>query len=98
MVIPPAPTAPPKTPKPRRIASKPGRRPRPRPPLPEDPPEQAILPISLLPPELAGVLNALPPEVPPEILAGIVLPRVPLANAVLTAWAYLLQPAVLDEF
>jgi hypothetical protein len=96
MVIPPTPTVPTKTPKPRRIASKPGRRPRPRPPLPEDPPVQATLPIWILPPELAGVLKVLPPEVPPEVLAGIVLPRVPLANAVLTAWASLLQPAVLD--
>jgi hypothetical protein len=96
MVIPPAPTAPTKTPKPRRIASTPGRRPRPRSPLPEEPPVQAALPIHVLPPELAVLLKVLPPEVPPEILAGIVLPRVPLANAILTAWAYLLQPAMLD--
>ena len=45
---------------------------------------QAALPISVLPPELTVVLKALPPEVPPEILAGIVLPRVPLADAILT--------------
>jgi hypothetical protein len=57
---------------------------------------QAALPIHVLPPELAVLLKVLPPEVPPEILAGIVLPRVPLANAILTAWAYLLQPAMLD--
>jgi hypothetical protein len=95
MVIPPAPTAPTKTPKPRRIGAKPGSRT--RPPLPEDPPGQAVLPISVFPPELAVMLKALPPEVPPEILAGIVLPRVPLANAILTAWAYLLRPALLDD-
>jgi hypothetical protein len=58
---------------------------------------QAVLPISILPPELAALLKVLPPELPPEILAGVVLPRVPLANAILTAWAYLLQPAVLDD-
>jgi hypothetical protein len=96
MVIPPVSTAPTKTPKPRRIASTPGRRPRPRPPLPEKPALQTALPIRILPPELAILLKALPPEVPPEVLAGIVLPRVPLANAVLSAWAYLLKPAVLD--
>ena len=28
----------------------------------------------------------------------MVLPRVPLANATLTAWSYLLNPAVLDDF
>jgi hypothetical protein len=97
MVIPPASTVPTKTPKPRRIASKTDRRPRPRLPLPEEPPVQAALPISIFPPELAVLLKALPPELPPEILAGIVLPRVPLANAILTAWAYLLQPARLDQ-
>src|SRR4051812_22211819 len=97
MVIPPASTVPTKTRKPRRIARKADRRPRPRLSLPEEPPVQAALPISLFPPELAVLLTALPPELPPEILAGIVLPRVPLANAILTAWAYLLQPARLDQ-
>src|SRR4051794_1064482 len=97
MVIPPTPTVPTKTPKPRRIASTPGRRSRPRAPLLEDPPVQAVLPVSIFPPELAVLLKVLPPDLPPEILAGIVLPRVPLANAILTAWAYLLRPALLDE-
>jgi Transposase DDE domain len=100
MILPPAPTVPPQTPKPRRIGAKPGSRipTRPRLPLIAEPPRQATSSFSLFPPELAAALKVLPPEVPPEVLAGMVLPRVPLANAVLTAWAYLLRPAVLDDF
>src|SRR5262249_963983 len=36
-------------------------------------------------------------KVPPEVLAGMVMPSVPLANAVLTAFAYVLQPKMLDD-
>jgi hypothetical protein len=55
------------------------------------------LPIAILPPELAALLKILPPDMPPEILAAIVLPRVPLANTILTTFAYLLGPTVLDD-
>jgi len=67
--------------------------------LPEPPPKAAELPIDILPPELATVRKLLPPDfqLPPEVLAAVVLPRVPLANATLTLWAYLLHPAFLDE-
>src|SRR5262249_26606390 len=36
-------------------------------------------------------------ERPPEILAAMILPRVPLAHAALTAWSYLFQTEFLDD-
>jgi hypothetical protein len=58
-----------------------------------------LLPIDNLPPELSALLATRPSEVdlPPEVLAAMVLPRVPLANAVLTVWSYLLQTDFLDD-
>ena len=69
-------------------------------PLPEPPPKAAELPIDILPPELALVRKLLPPDfqLPPEVLAAMVLPSVPLANATLTLWSYLLHPEFLDDF
>jgi hypothetical protein len=57
------------------------------------------VPIDVVPPEISALLATLPAELqlPPEVLAAMVLPRVPLANAVLTVWSYLLQPEFLDE-
>lgn len=57
------------------------------------------MPTNILPPEVAGLLTILPPELhlPPEVLCAMVLPRVPRANAVLTTWSYLLQPNFLDD-
>ena len=100
MVLPPTPAVPVKTPKRRRIGAKPkpGSRPRSRPRFNLYAPTHAELLASILPPELAALLkNANLAKVPPEILAGMVLPSVPLANAVLTAFAYLLQPKLLDD-
>jgi hypothetical protein len=98
MVLPRTPAVPVKTPKPRRIGATPGSRPRARPPFTMDAPTHADLLASILPPDLAALLkNANLAEAPPEILAGMVLPGVPLANAVLTAFAYLLQPKLLDD-
>jgi DDE family transposase len=97
MVIPPRPTAPTKSSKARRIGEKPSSGTRPRRPLPQDTPKRAALPINLLPPQLTELLKTLPPELPPEVLAGVVLPRVPLANAILTAWSYIMRPEVLDD-
>ena len=98
MVLPPAPAVPVKTPNPRRIGAKPGSRPRTRTPFTLDAPTRAELLASILPPELAALLkNADLARVPPEILAAMVLPSVPLANAVLTAFAYVLQPKLLDD-
>jgi hypothetical protein len=101
MVLPPREASPPETPKKRRIGAKPRppRSPRIAPPLPDVPPEETELAISLLPPELAALRNRLPADVelPPEILAAMILPRVPLANAALTAWSYLFQPEFLDD-
>jgi Transposase DDE domain len=69
-------------------------------PLPEPPPKAAELPVDILPPELALVRALLPPDfqLPPEVLAAMVLPSVPLANATLTTWSYLLHPQFLDDF
>lgn len=69
-------------------------------PLPEPPPKAAESAIDILPPELAAVRRLLPPDLdlPLDILAALVLPSVPLANATLTAWSYLLDPAFLDDF
>jgi hypothetical protein len=82
-----------------------GKSPRPRTrrtalPLPEPPPRAVELPIDILPPALAAVRQALPPDfdLPPDVLAAMVLPSVPLANAILTAWSYSLDPAFLDDF
>jgi hypothetical protein len=101
MVIPPDGVAPARPTKKRRIGAQPGSRrpPRVAPPLPQLTPEATEAVISILPPELAAVRKLLPPdfEVPPDILAAMVLPRVPLANATLTAWSYLLQPEFLDD-
>jgi hypothetical protein len=68
--------------------------------LPEPPPGAAESAIDILPPELAAVRRLLPPDfdLPLEILAAMVLPAVPLANATLTVWSYLLDPASLDDF
>ena len=69
-------------------------------PLPEPPPKAAELPVDILPPELALVRKLLPPDfqLPPDVLAAMVLPTVPLANATLTTWSYLLHPQFLDDF
>lgn len=68
--------------------------------MPDPPPEAAALPESILPPELALVRQQLPPDfqLPPEVLAAVVLPSVPLANATLTLWSYLLDDEFLDDF
>jgi Transposase DDE domain len=57
------------------------------------------LPSDTLPPEVAALLEILPAEhqLPPEVLAAMVLPRLALANAVLTVWSYVLQPEFLDD-
>lgn len=63
-----------------------------------DIPVQRKVLASGLPPELAALLkNVEVSKVPPEILAAMVMPAVPLANAVLTLFAYLLQPKFLDD-
>jgi hypothetical protein len=101
MVLPPHQAGSHERPKERRIGAKPRPRRSPRiaPPLPVVPPEQTELAISILPPELAALRSRLPAdlELPPEILAAMILPRVPLANAALTAWSYLFQPEFLDD-
>jgi hypothetical protein len=53
----------------------------------------------ILPPSLHALLEALPPEarLPLEALAPLVVQRVPLANATLTLWAYLLKPGELEQ-
>jgi hypothetical protein len=100
MIIPPAGAAPAKPTTKRRIGAKPGSRRRPRvaPPLPQPTPEATAAAIAILPPELAAVRKLLPPdyELPWDVLAAMVLPRVPLADATLTAWSYLLRPEFLD--
>jgi hypothetical protein len=82
-----------------------GKSPRPRThrvvlPLPEPPPKAVQLDVDILPPELAAVRKVLPPdfELPLDILAAMVLPTVPLANATLTVWSYLLDPGFLNDF
>jgi hypothetical protein len=98
MVLPPVPAIPVKTAKPRRIGAKPGPRPRTRRPRSPEIPTQRKLLACVLPPELAALLkNIEVSKVPPEVLAGMVMPSVPLANAILTAFAYLLQPKFLDD-
>jgi Transposase DDE domain len=70
-----------------------------KPPIPDPPPRDAELPIDILPPEVAALLAALPPDqnLPLELLAPFVLQRTPLANATLTAWSYMLNSDFLDE-
>jgi hypothetical protein len=70
-----------------------------RPPLPPPPIDQAELAIAVLPPDLAALRQQLPADLdlPLDVLATIVIPRVPRANAFLTAWSYLLQPDFLDD-
>jgi hypothetical protein len=67
--------------------------------LPEPPPKATELPNDILPPELALVRKLLPPDfqLPPEVLAAMILPSVPLANAAWTLWAYLLHTEFLNE-
>ena len=69
-------------------------------PLPEPPPKALEAAIDILPPELAAVRKLLPPDfdLPLDVLAAMVLPSVPLANAILTVWSYLLDPAFLKDF
>ena len=101
MILPPSSGTPKKLPTNRRIGAGPRSNPRPgvKPPIPEPPPRDAPLPINALPPEVAAVLAALPPDqdLPLEILAPFVLQRVPLANACLTAWSYMLNADFLDQ-
>jgi hypothetical protein len=68
-------------------------------PLPDPPPKGADVPIDILPPELALVRKLLPPDfqLPPEVLATMVLPTVPLANATLTVWSYLFHSEFLSD-
>jgi hypothetical protein len=101
MVIPPDGAVPARSIPKRRIGAKPGSRrpPRVAPPLPRLTPEATAAAIDILPPQLAAVRELLPPdlEIPPDLLAAMVLPRVPLANAALTAWSYLLHPDFLND-
>lgn len=101
MIIPSRATGPAKAPKKRRIGAKPGphTRPRIRPPIPKRPSAGDCLSLDLLPPPVVDLLVSLPAESqpPPEVLAALVFQRVPLANAVLTAWSYLLTPEFLDD-
>ena len=56
--------------------------------LPKVPAKAILAPMDMLPPEISTLLATLPPDhqLPPEVLAALVLPRVPLANAILTTW------------
>ncbi len=95
MVIPPVTAASQRPTAKRRTGSKP----RPRPPVPPEPPSMTELPVSILPPALQALLEALPPGVslPWEILGPMAVQRTPLANAVLSLWSYLLQPSVVEQ-
>jgi Transposase DDE domain len=101
MVLPPCEASPQEPTNKRRIGGKfkPRSVPRLAPPLPQVAPEDIELAISSLPPELAALRERLPAdiELPPEILAAMVLPRVPLANAALTSFSYLFQPEFLND-
>ena len=103
MIIPRTSAAPKKPVKRRRVRGKPGVCARPRRqialPLPKVPAKALLSPIDMLPPEISTLLATLPPDhqLPPEVLAALVLPRVPLANAILTTWSYLFQPEFLDN-
>jgi hypothetical protein len=69
-----------------------------RPPLPREPPAMTRLPDSILPPALHALREALPShlDLPLEVLGPIAVQRTPLANAVLSLWSYLFQPAIID--
>jgi Transposase DDE domain len=67
-----------------------------RPPVPAEPSTLTDLTVSILPAQVAAFLEVVPPGLPLEALAPIILRRTPLANAILSLWAYLLQPATLD--
>src|SRR5262249_39151055 len=97
MIIPPTKAASPRRPAPARRGSRPGRRPRVPVPIPVEPESAPTAPASILPPALQALLRALPPEaqLPLERLAPLVVERTPLANATLSLWAYLLEPAAL---
>src|SRR5262249_38455841 len=101
MVIPPDGAAPARPATKRRIGAKSGSRrpPQVAPPLPQLTSEATAAAIAILPPEPAAVRTLLPPdcELPWDVLAAMVLPRVPLANAALTAWSYLLRPETLKD-
>jgi hypothetical protein len=77
--------------------SRPG--PQPRVPIPAPTESAPAVAASILPPALHALLEALPPDarLPLELLAPLVVQRVPLANATLTLWAYLLKPTTLGE-
>ena len=82
MVIPPVTTAPTKpSAKRRRDSNR-----RPRPPVPPEPSKVIELPVSILPPALQALLEALPAglTLPWELLGPMVLQRTPLANATLS--------------
>lgn len=98
MVAPPTETVVPARPAHRRRGSRPDRRPRVPVPIRLEPDAGPTVAASILPPALAALLKALPPEarLPLEALAPLVIERVPLAHATLTLWAYLLKPADLD--
>lgn len=56
-------------------------------------------PVSMLPPAVVAMMNAVPPGVSLnlEVMAALVLQHVPLANGLLSLWSYLLQPSVIGE-
>lgn len=97
MVIPPVKTVPARPAAKRRPDPK--ARLRSRPPVPPEPPAITELPASILPPALRAMLKAVPPGVtlPCDVLGPMAIQRTPLANSVLSLWAYLLQPTALDE-
>jgi hypothetical protein len=72
---------------------------RPLPPLTLGSPTRADLPVSILPPELKALMEALPEGVslPMEIFGAMVLQRTPLANATLSLWAHTLKAEILNE-
>jgi Transposase DDE domain len=97
MVIPPIKPAAPRRSAPARQGSRAGRRTHVPVPIPIEPESMPTVPASILPPALQALLQALPPEahLPLELLAPLVVQRTPLANATLSLWAYLLEPAAL---
>jgi hypothetical protein len=70
----------------------------PRVPVLATPVEDSTLPVSILPAAVVAAMNAVPPgfSLNMELVAQLVLEHTPLANAVLSLWSYLLQPAALD--
>jgi hypothetical protein len=75
------------------------RKPRVPVPIPVESESAGIVPVSFLPTDLHELLEALPTEarLPLESLAPLIVGRMPLANATLTLWAYLLKPAELEK-